>query len=167
MLCTGTLQISVEVVYMLKHWAWIETLCCDSNTQQFSFSQFRKKIAVPPSPSNSLSPRNIPMSLEKITSVLIMAAFLCPFSAKPWSKVSWNNLDYFYWLLGLLFSPEHAAKLVFIFHMCGAAGAMALGRSVPQRLQLTPHGLGDQGMQSPPWAALLPLKWSLTPCFDF
>lgn len=32
MLCTVALQISVEVVYMLKHWAWIETFCCDSNT---------------------------------------------------------------------------------------------------------------------------------------
>lgn len=124
-----------------------------THTQQFSFSQFRRKIAVPPSPSNSLSPRNIPTSLEKITSMLIMAAFLCPFSAKPWSKVSWNHWDYFYRLHGLSCSPECTTKLVLISECraqwcCCQRAPLAPGDLLlpQQRLQLHspwPRGPGD------------------------
>lgn len=179
MLCTSTLQISVEVVYMLKHWAWIETLCCDSNTHPtvFIFS-IQKENCVPPSPSNFLAPRNIPTSLEKITSVLSgqeMAAFLCPFSAKPWSKVSWNHWDYFYWLRGLLFSPEYTAKFILIFGRCGTRwrccerGPLAQGRSPapPEAAGTHPMATGTRGCNGPRWAALLPLKLSVISCFDF
>lgn len=82
-----------------------------------------------------------------------MAAFLCPFSAKPWSKVSWNHWDYFYRLHGLSCSPECTTKLVLISECraqwcCCQRAPLAPGDLLlpQQRLQLHspwPRGPGD------------------------